>query len=174
MCECESYRVENKKWWYMEYNNTSWFPSSLADVNPLHDERNTNEPWKDPSAVGTHAPTQAIDMHEFGLGDLQPGTPAFPIPPLLSSYPHPASSSSTPQPFYSFSPSAYHLPTPPQSFNGIPFNNQQWIASTSQLPLSSYSSLNGATSTSASNQQSPSASTPIQPMIECVLTFSSL
>ena len=77
-------RVEKtKKSLYMEFNNGAWLQSSLSDVSSLHDERSTNEPWKDPSstsAVGPHAPTQAIDLHEFSLNDL-PGE--FPILPTL-------------------------------------------------------------------------------------------
>ena len=150
-----------------------WYQPSFPDVAQLHDERRANEHWTASSPAVGHAPTQAIDMRELAMTDsLQPSELPFPYISLLFSYPHLANPSN-PQHYYLYN---NNIPQNPQTFQTLPFSSPTWMSPTPQLPLSSYSSLNGATSSSGSNQQSPSTSTPpVQSMIECVHPiFSSL
>ncbi|EKM59537.1 uncharacterized protein PHACADRAFT_191906 [Phanerochaete carnosa HHB-10118-sp] len=84
---------------------------------------------------------------------------------------------SSPASFYSFShPSNYFLASTP-GYGAVPYTTSSWPG-TSTLPLSNYSSLNGATSTTSSqnqsSQQSPTQSPPPPPsqvMIDPSLTL---
>jgi hypothetical protein len=82
-------------------------------------------------------------------------------------------SSPPPQPFYgnSFQANNFFLPSAvPGPFNAMAYG-AGWSNQSSQVPLSNYSSLNGATTNSAgssSQQQHSQQSPPPQMMIECV------
>jgi protein phosphatase 1 regulatory subunit 10 len=79
----------------------------------------------------------------------------------LAAIPHPTSVSPPAQPFFgSFQHNGFFLQSPTASYNVMPYGSSGWNQ-TPQLPLSNYSSLNGATSSAAGasqpqlSQQSP-------------------
>lgn len=180
----------------MEYSaGTSWLhPQHVPD---LHDARTTtNDDWKEPSATmsagagpsGAQQQQQGMDLSDFvGLEPIagEPATQSLPpgyansqtlyacsgssttssIPPSASSY---FGFSNHGNYFLSGDPVPSYAPTT-QVYRG-------WTAAPPppQLPLSSYSSLNGATSTTQSSpsQTHQTMSSPPQMMIECVHSYS--
>src|ERR1700722_1441210 len=83
-----------------------------------------------------------------------------------------SSASSPPPPFYGHSyQNNFFLPSAvPGPYNAIAYGST-W-GNQSQLPLSNYSTLNGATTTTSANsssQQQPPPSPPQPMMIECIL-----
>ncbi|EIW62239.1 uncharacterized protein TRAVEDRAFT_70389 [Trametes versicolor FP-101664 SS1] len=112
----------------MDYNNAWLQPQPIPDLQTasVHDERSVgSNDWKD-----TVASVQGGGLNDLlPLGDIQGHH--TPTPPLSSSNNYPL--------FLSTSPSYQY--------------SNQWIPPPPQLPLSSYSSLNGATSTSSHSQQ---------------------
>ncbi|OCH85035.1 hypothetical protein OBBRIDRAFT_798581 [Obba rivulosa] len=141
----------------MEYNAASWLQSSIGDVhdgqNGVHDVGSTSG--------GTQT---TLDLSEFGIPDLS----------------GPSTSASTPistsQTFYTFPQYNHFLPNTPGPYNAVQYGTSQWAGSTpQQIPLSSYSTLNGATSTASSShqpqQQQPQQQQMQQMMIDPALTM---
>ncbi|KAI0299760.1 hypothetical protein B0F90DRAFT_1668591 [Multifurca ochricompacta] len=149
------------------FSNTSgWLQHSPTQVarssqvvvqNDLADSQRppNSTDWKDPSpssASGSNgAPSVSgnIDLHDFGLGDLSA--------PQTSS-----TSLTTSSSFFNY-PNNFFLPSVPAPYNGITYGTSSWSPQPGQVPLSTYSTLNGATSTT-SPQSPPSQSS--QPNIE--------
>ena len=169
----------------MEYTaGTSWLhPQHISE---LHDARaTTNDDWKDPSAsmsaaaAGPSGTQQSMDMSEFVLESL-PGE-QLPRPSAKvaqTHFPHVASASSSSAPIPSSAPSYFNFPPhtnyflsgdPVSAYNPAP-QYRSWSSTPSSIPLSNYSSLNGATSVSqnGSSQSHQSLSSPPQMMIESV------
>ncbi|KAI0751637.1 hypothetical protein C8Q80DRAFT_1218314 [Daedaleopsis nitida] len=122
----------------MEYTNAAWLqPSPIADLQSVHDERssNTTDDWKE----------QGASVHGGGINDLFGDI-------QVSGTPLPAANS----PGTTFFLPLVYTPTS-APYNAVQYGASAWPStSTQQLPLSSYSSLNGATSTSSHGQsQSP-------------------
>ncbi|EED79321.1 predicted protein [Postia placenta Mad-698-R] len=131
----------------MEYTNGAWLQQTVPDLPVVPDgQHHANDDWKDPSSSvqgvsGTVSVAgQGMDLSDFGLGDLS-------VPSSSSS------SVSTPSTsYFGFPQQHFFLPSAPGSYNTVAYGTTQWSNPTPQLPLSSYSSLNGATSaTSASS-----------------------
>ncbi|KAI0959243.1 hypothetical protein AcW1_004123 [Taiwanofungus camphoratus] len=152
----------------MEYTNAAaWLQSQpIPDLQAVgHDGQHpANDDWKEPvagaqaGAGSAPAPPPSMDLNGFGLGDISvPTSSASPV-----SNPSPA--------FFTFPQHSFYLSSAPGPYNAVAYGAPQWSNPGSQLPLSSYSSLNGATSTSSpSNQQSQPAPAPTM-MIDPALT----
>ncbi|KAL4241493.1 hypothetical protein ABKN59_000054 [Abortiporus biennis] len=129
----------------MEYTSAAaWLQQHMPDSLAIHEQRpssSANDDWKDTptSAVPTSSAAHpSMDLSDYSLGDLPAPQP---------------STSSQQSAFYSFPQHSYFLGTP-GPYNAVPYGNSQWPTSqSSHLPLSSYSSLNGATSSTSSNSQ---------------------
>ncbi|KAH9950148.1 hypothetical protein B0H21DRAFT_725032 [Amylocystis lapponica] len=135
----------------MEFTNAAWLQQpQIPELHPTPDGQHpASDDWKEPSASTQPGPGAAsvqptLDLSEFGLGDLSaPSSSTSSIP-------------SSAAPFFQFSSHSFYLPTTPGPYNAVAYGSAPWPSSSNQLPLSSYSSLNGATSTSSSSgQQSP-------------------
>lgn len=181
----------------MEYPNAAWLQQhQIPDLQsvPPDGQHVVSDDWKDSSssaqtASGAAAVAPAIDLNEFGLGDLS-GEHVLHAPeisavrlsrsgsPNPGTHPHPrspgpstssSSVSNSSNAFYPFAQhSSYYLPSAPGPYNAVPYGTQ-W-SSPAQLPLSSYSSLNGATSVTPSSTQQGMGPTPSNMIIECVGT----
>ncbi|OBZ71852.1 hypothetical protein A0H81_08113 [Grifola frondosa] len=141
----------------MEFTNAAWLQQPISDLQPVHDERNAaSDDWKEPSTSAQASATVTqprIDLSDFGLGDLQA--------PSSANIPH----SSPPQAYYTFS-HPFFLATTPGPYNAVPYGAATWPTTAAQLPLSSYSTLNGATtSSSPPQQQSQSQQMVIDPAL---------
>ncbi|KAI0329960.1 hypothetical protein GY45DRAFT_1324394 [Cubamyces sp. BRFM 1775] len=113
----------------MDYNNAAWLQAqTIPDLHTVsvHDERSVagSNDWKDAAA----SVQGGGGLNDF-LNDMQ--VSHTPTPPITQST----------------NPFSHLLLQTSASYNAVPYPNQ-WI-STPPLPLSSYSSLNGATSTSS-------------------------
>jgi len=87
-------------------------------------------------------------------------------PDLTGLYPAPQTSSSSltaPSSFFNYS-NNFFLPSVPAPYNAMTYGSSSWSPQPGQVPLSTYSTLNGATST---HSQIP-PSHPSQANIECV------
>ncbi|KAG6329863.1 hypothetical protein ID866_9227 [Astraeus odoratus] len=138
------------------YSNapTQW-AQNIADPGHVHVDAGipSNDDWKDRAtstsnaggSAGLPGTTQSgLDLSDFGLGDI-PG-------PSTSS-----SISPPPQSYYPQTYPGYYVPSVSGPYNGIPYGAMAWTAQPTPLPLSTYSTLNGATSTSLPvSQSSPS------------------
>lgn len=159
----------------MEYTNGAWLQQTVPDLPVVPGgQHHANDDWKDPSSSvqgvsGTASVAgQGMDLSDFGLGDLS-------VPSSSSS------SVSTPSTsYFGFPQQHFFLPSAPGSYNTVAYGTTQWSNPTPQLPLSSYSSLNGATSaTSASSlsqqqqqqQQAMSSAAQSPMMIDPALTL---
>jgi len=144
----------------MEFTNTPWLQQPIPDL-PHHvgpDGHAANDDWKDPSSSASAGSGAAMDLSDF-LGDLSV--------PSSSSGSNVASSNT---PFYTFG-NSFYPHSSPGPYNAVAYGTSQWNSSPSpQLPLSSYSSLNGATSTSPSGQQQPGSASSSGMMIDPALT----
>lgn len=81
-----------------------------------------------------------------------------------------SSTSPPPQSFYghnNFQQQSFFLPNAPASYNPMPYGSTSWPTQPNPVPLSNYSSLNGATTgaSGSSHQQQPPPP-PVQMMIE--------
>ncbi|PIL36624.1 hypothetical protein GSI_00313 [Ganoderma sinense ZZ0214-1] len=134
----------------MEYTNAAWLQAPIPDLQSVHDERtSTQEDWKEQAA------SVQGGLNDL-LGDIQVQN---------------APSTSTNSPGPTFFTIPYHLLAATTPFNSAPFGASQWPAPTSQqVPVSSYSSLNGATSTSShlQSQGQSSGSMVIDPALTTV------
>ena len=153
------------------YNTATWLqsPQNMHGV-PSHVQLSDGRPsssnsWKedtvngDATEVGTSAGSQAgIDMNDFGI-DLNAvsSTSTAMSPTSQAFYSHP------------YSQHNYFMPGP---FNAMPYGSVQWA--NQSLPLSNYSSLDGATSSTppqlsaAPSQHSSSQSLMIDPSLTTI------
>ncbi|KAF8450984.1 hypothetical protein L210DRAFT_3470435 [Boletus edulis BED1] len=150
-------------------NVPNQWPQNVPDSQHVHVDGAppSNDDWKDRSAPNTSAggstAAQPLDLSDFGLGDI-PG-------PTSTS----TSISSPPQPYYAHAHpyQSFYISTVPAPYNAMAYGSMSWTGASAPLPLSSYSTLNGAT-TSTSQQQiaSPPPLPPPQPqlMIDPALT----
>ncbi|KAL5530757.1 hypothetical protein ACEPAF_7015 [Sanghuangporus sanghuang] len=120
------------------YNNNAWLSTADALRGAGHDQQHSPTPTAAQNGVEWGKPGD-IDLSDFGLGDLQASN---------------ASPTSTPsmQHMYQFPPNGYFATMAP--FNMIPYGQAASTSSWPQqnLPLSSYSTLNGATSSIGTSQ----------------------
>ncbi|KAI0699812.1 hypothetical protein BC835DRAFT_1405015 [Cytidiella melzeri] len=144
----------------MEYAaGTSWLQQQ--PVSDVHDARPTGiDGWKETTssvAVGPPSAQPTMDLSDFGL-DLGAASSS-----ALSQ-----SSNS----YFPFSHGNYFLSGAPSSYSQPSYPNPQWPApSVPHIPVSSYSSLNGATTVSQiTGQTSQSSASPPQMMIDPALT----
>ncbi|KAI1785323.1 hypothetical protein LXA43DRAFT_1077037 [Ganoderma leucocontextum] len=131
----------------MEYTNAAWLQTTIPDLQSVHDERtSTQEDWKEQAA------SVQGGINDL-LGDIQVQNA-------------PSTSANSPGPTFFAIP--YHLLAATAPFNPASFGATQWPASTSQqVPVSTYSSLNGATTTSShlQSQGQSSGSMVIDPAL---------
>jgi hypothetical protein len=85
-------------------------------------------------------------------------------PDWVSPAPQTSSSLATPSPFFNYS-NNFFLPSVPAPYNAMTYGSSSWSPQPGQVPLSTYSTLNGATS--ANSHAPPPQSS--QTNIECVL-----
>ncbi|KAH9059359.1 hypothetical protein EDB87DRAFT_1832175 [Lactarius vividus] len=142
-------------------NASAWLQHSPTQIsqssqNDLADSQRppSSTDWKDPSpsvsgSNGASAVPGNIDLHDFGLGDLSA----------------PQTSSTSPSTFFTY-PSNFFLPSVSTPYNAMNYGPTNWSPQPGQVPLSTYSTLNGATS---STSQSPSSQSS-QPNIDPALT----
>jgi len=172
-------------------NASSWLqhsPTQVAQPSPVvqNDIADSQRPsnsndWKGPppstsDSNGASAVSGNIDLHDFGLGDLSGKHRVHaPMICLLDAlpnepdwvYPAPQASSTslaTSSPFFNYS-NNFFLPSVPAPYNAMGYASSSWSPQPGQVPLSTYSTLNGATS---ANSQAPPPQ-PSQTNIECVL-----
>ncbi|GBE79086.1 hypothetical protein SCP_0202830 [Sparassis crispa] len=149
----------------MEYSGAWLQQHQIPDLQAVaHDGQHpANDDWKENTSVQPSAgSSQPMDLSDFVLGDMS-------VPPASSSS---LSSSSTGY-FATFPQQGFFLSTTPGPFNVVQYGSSPWAPNSNQLPLSSYSSLNGATSASSSAQQQSSSSNPTM-MIDPALTTMSM
>lgn len=169
-------------------NASSWLqhsPTQVAQPSPvvpsdISDSQrppNSND-WKNPppsasDSNGAAAVSGNIDLHDFGLGDISGKHRMHPCPLLcvlpnkpdwVSPAPQTSSSLATPSPFFNYS-NNFFLPSVPAPYNAMTYGSSSWSPQPGQVPLSTYSTLNGATS--ANSHAPPPQSS--QTNIECVL-----
>jgi len=167
---------------WLQHSPTQVAQSSPAVQNDIADSQrppNSND-WKDRSpsvsdSNGASTVSGSIDLHDFGLGDLSgkhrvhalmtrlpyaiPNEPDWVYPAPQTSSTSLAASS----PFFNY-PNNFFLSSVPSPYNAMSYGSSSWSPQPGQVPLSTYSTLNGATS---ANSQS-STSQPSQTNIECV------
>ncbi|KAG1767704.1 hypothetical protein EV702DRAFT_1146166 [Suillus placidus] len=145
------------------YSNAQNWTQNLTGGTPSTDD------WKEQSSPtngagvppGTTAQQPSLDLSDYTIGDLAgPST----------------SSSISPPPAYYGGPfNPFYLSSVPGPYNAVPYGSMSWTNPQTHLPLSNYSTLNGATSAtssqqSASQHQSPPAQNQQPMMIDPALT----
>lgn len=167
---------------WLQHSPTQVAQSSPAVQNDIADPQRppSSTDWKDrpPSASdsnGASAVSGNIDLHDFGLGDLsgkhRVHAPMTRLPYVIPNgpdwlYPAPQTSSTSltsSSPFFNY-PNNFFLSSVPSPYNAMGYAPSSWAPQPGQVPLSTYSTLNGATS---ANSQTP-PSQPSQTNIECV------
>ena len=150
-------------------------PQQQAQSSDPHPVQRPSVDWKEPSTSGgNNAPpsTQGnIDLSDFGLGDLSGEHHQSLIPYVLYdtfSAPQQSPSLSSPPPFFGF-PQHYFLSTLPGPYNAMGYGTSSWSNQPGQVPLSNYSTLNGATTSNPTPQSQQSSSQ--QMIIECAVSF---
>ncbi len=171
---------KESSWLRMEFTNTAWLqPPTNPELHSVHDERSstTTDDWKEQAAS-----MQTSSINDL-LGDIQgehdtilQQTPDTSDAFSVSHHPQPHSHfppvSSTPTPSTTSPASTYYVSQQLYLAAAAPFNGVQYGAtwpssSTQHVPVSSYSSLNGATSTS--NHAQPQSQMSNSMVIECVV-----
>lgn len=152
------------------YRMTLWIPNDLrtrpigktrhhprlAQTQPLQSRRIlicTTSVWE------TYLVSTACLPHD------SPGVSNSMREPDWTTHPAPQTSSTSltaPSTFFNY-PSNFFLPSVPAPYNAMNYGTTTWSPQPGQVPLSTYSTLNGATSST-----SQSSSHPSQPNIECV------
>ncbi|KAJ3473772.1 hypothetical protein NLI96_g12832 [Meripilus lineatus] len=136
----------------------------------MHTARSSqaNDDWKDPSSVSGPSSSaggqSSVDLSGFpGLGD---------IPAISATNPSSSAVPTQQSAFYTFPQHNFFVSGAPGPYNAVPYGGSHWTttASSQQLPLSSYSTLNGATSQSSNNAQSQASSSVPPLMIDPALT----
>lgn len=145
------------------YSNAQNWTQNLTGGTPSTDD------WKEQSSPtngagvppGTTVQQPSLDLSDYTIGDLAgPST----------------SSSISPSPAYYGGPfNPFYLSSVPGPYNAVPYGSMSWTNPQTHLPLSNYSTLNGATSAtssqqSASQHQSPPAQNQQPMMIDPALT----
>lgn len=183
----------------MEYGPSAWLQQQhVPDVQSVHSTRpsQAQDEWKDPPSASGSSSSAAgqtgVDLSDFVLGDI-PGEHASQHPPDTSALfyhravlcekgptdslitaPTPSTNSvpSQPSSFYTFPQHNLFVSGAPGPYNAVPYGGSHWVGSTppQQLPLSNYSTLNGATSTTVPGSH-PQPSSVSQLMIEYVSFF---
>ncbi|OJA18350.1 hypothetical protein AZE42_00739 [Rhizopogon vesiculosus] len=135
------------------YSNAQSWTQNLTGGTPSTDD------WKEQSSptngvggpAGASAAQPSLDLSDYDLAG--PST----------------SSSISPPPAYYGGPfTPFYLPSVPGPYNAVPYGSMTWSNQPTHLPLSNYSTLNGATSTSTPSSQSSSSqhqSPTAQPMM---------
>lgn len=153
----------------MEYTNAAWLPQHpIPDMQPMASDGQhaASDDWKDSSSSaqagsGVAPVAPSIDLNDLGLD--------FSVGSSSSSSVNTTPSAS----FFTFPQGGYYLSSTPGPYNAVPYGTSQWPNPTAQLPLSSYSSLNGATSSTSMSpppqQQSVQVTSPPM-MIDPALT----
>ncbi|KAN0140181.1 hypothetical protein V8E53_002077 [Lactarius tabidus] len=145
----------NASAWLQHSPTTQISQPSQVVQNDLADSQrppNTTD-WKDPSpsasgSNGASAVSGNLDLHDFGLGELSaPQT------------------STAPSTFFNY-PTNFFLPPVPAPYNAMNYGTTTWSPQPGQVPLSTYSTLNGATSSTSHSLSSQ----PSQPNIDPALT----
>ncbi|KAI6040680.1 hypothetical protein EDC04DRAFT_2867510 [Pisolithus marmoratus] len=156
------------------YSNApnQWSQNITEQAAIVDPSLSSNNDWKDrttttASSNGSPTAQPGLDLSDFGLGDIPGPSTSNSISPPPQSY--------FPQAFPPFYP-----PVPvPGPYNAVPYTAMSWSTQPTPLPLTTFSTLNGATSASLSasqastSQQQPSPpanSTQSQMMIDPVLT----
>lgn len=142
--------------WLQQQQQQQQAQQQLQSSDAQSAQRPASADWKDstlvPNGGATPTPVQGgIDLSDFGLGDL--------------SVPQPSSSS--PTSFFPFPHSYFSVPGP---YNAMGYAAAAWPNQPGSVPLSSYSTLNGATTSTMGSSQSTQSSTPQQTMIDPALT----
>jgi hypothetical protein len=163
---------------WLQHSPTQVTQSSPAVQNDIPDPQRppSSTDWKDrpPSTSdsnGASAVSGNIDLHDFGLGDLSGKHRVHACPHDSPNgpdwvYPAPQTSSTSltsSSPFFNY-PNNFFLSSVPSPYNAMGYGPSSWVPQPGQVPLSTYSTLNGATS---ANSQTP-LSQPSQTNIECV------
>ncbi|KAG2114708.1 uncharacterized protein F5147DRAFT_677688 [Suillus discolor] len=145
------------------YSNAQNWTQNLTGGTPSTDD------WKEQSSPtngaggppGTAAQQPSLDLSDYTIGDL--------------AGPSTSSSISQPPAYYGGPFNPFYLSSVPGPYNAVPYGSMSWTNPQTHLPLSNYSTLNGATSTtssqqSASQHQSPPAPNQQPMMIDPALT----
>ncbi|KAG1753275.1 hypothetical protein EDB19DRAFT_1668370 [Suillus lakei] len=144
------------------YSNAQNWAQNLTGGTPSTDD------WKEQSSPtngaggppGTTAQQPSLDLSDYTIGDL--------------AGPSTSSSISQPPAYYGGPFNPFYLPSVPGPYNAVPYGSMSWTNPQPHLPLSNYSTLNGATSTTSQQSSSQHQSPPTQPqqpmMIDPALT----
>lgn len=139
------------------YSNAQNWTQNLTGGSPSTDD------WKEQSSPtngaggppGTTAQQPSLDLSDYTIGDL--------------AGPSTSSSISQPPAYYGGPFNPFYLSSVPGPYNAVPYGSMSWTNPQSHLPLSNYSTLNGATSTTSSQQSAsqhqPSPTQNQQPMM---------
>ena len=164
---------------WLQHSPNQVAQSSTAVQNDIADPQRppSSTDWKDrpPSTSDSNGASTVsgnIDLHDFGLGDLSGKHRVHALMTRLLYvilnwvYPAPQTSSTSltsSSPFFNY-PNNFFLSSVPSPYNAMGYGPSSWAPQPGQVPLSTYSTLNGATS--ANSQTLPSQ--PSQTNIECV------
>ncbi|KAG2150329.1 uncharacterized protein EDB93DRAFT_1084239 [Suillus bovinus] len=145
------------------YSNAQNWTQNLTGGTPSTDD------WKEQSSPtngaggppGSTAQQPSLDLSDYTIGDL--------------AGPSTSSSISQPPAYYGGPFNPFYLSSVPGPYNAVPYGSMSWTNPQTHLPLSNYSTLNGATSTTSSQQstsqhQSPPAQNQQPMMIDPALT----
>lgn len=161
---------------WLQHSPTQVTQSSTAVQNDIADPQRppSSTDWKDrpPSASDSNGASTVsgnIDLHDFGLGDLSGKHRVHALMTrqlnvILNGpdwvYPAPQTSSTSltsSSPFFNY-PNNFFLSSVPSPYNAMGYGPSSmassWAPQPGQVPLSTYSTLNGATS---ANSQTPSS-----------------
>lgn len=158
----------------MEYSSVPWLQATpLSDLQSIHDERtsSTSDDWKeqDASMHGVGSDLLAdLGEHESSYRQTPVSCDAFSVPPHILAHTRrpvvpnaPSNATNSPGSHFFSLNNIPHVFLPPTSPFNTPYNSSQWSSSSTQVPLSNYSSLNGATSTMSHAQQQSSSASPM-------------
>ncbi|KAG1888793.1 hypothetical protein F4604DRAFT_1715076 [Suillus subluteus] len=134
------------------YSNAQNWTQNLTGGSPSTDD------WKEQSSPtngaggppGTTAQQPSLDLSDYTIGDL--------------AGPSTSSSISQPPAYYGGPFNPFYLSSVPGPYNAVPYGSMSWTNPQTHLPLSNYSTLNGATSTTSSQQSASQhqSTTPAQ------------
>ncbi|KAI0276152.1 hypothetical protein BGY98DRAFT_935269 [Russula aff. rugulosa BPL654] len=152
---------------WLQHSPTQVTQSSTAVQNDIADPQRppSSTDWKDrpPSASDSNGASTVsgnIDLHDFGLGDLS--APQTSSTSLTSS-----------SPFFNY-PNNFFLSSVPSPYNAMGYGPSSmassWAPQPGQVPLSTYSTLNGATSANSQTPSSQLSQTNIDPALTTLST----
>ncbi|KAI0052614.1 hypothetical protein FA95DRAFT_1239507 [Auriscalpium vulgare] len=146
-------------------NATSWLQQTSSQQAALQSDAQASQrhpsDWKDAvtpngSGASTSNPQAPFDLSEFVLGD-------------LSTPPSSASPLSSPSAFFGVQ-NNFLFPPGPSAYNAMTYGAPSWANQPGQVPLSNYSTLNGATSHGVSSSSHQSAQAIIDPALTTLST----